>query len=89
MPRMIYTDGFLDDAAGIWSDRVRNRLGRMLAAIEVFPEIGSTDAPLSIRAQYGSNIRKAIVDPFDLVYEFDPEADCVIVYGLIPFREAR
>lgn len=86
---MIYTDGFLDDAARMWSGRARDRLGRMLAAIEAFPEIGSIDVPLSLRAQYGGSIRKAVVDLFDLVYEFDSEADCVIVYGLAPFRAAR
>lgn len=88
MARMIYTDGFLDDAAAIWSDRVRNRLERMLRAIEAFPEIGSPEIPASIQTVYGACVRKAAAEPFDLIYEYDPDADTVIVYGLVPFRAA-
>ena len=88
MPRMIYTDGFLDDAAAIWSDRVQDRLERMLRAIEAFPGIGSPDIPASIQAAYGPRVRKVVVEPFDLIYEYDPDADAVIVYGLVPFRAA-
>ena len=88
MARMIYTDGFLDDAAAIWSGRVQDRLERMLRAIEAFPEIGSPDIPMSIKATYGAHVRKAIVEPVDLIYEYDPDADAVIVYGLVPFRAA-
>ena len=85
---MVYTDGFLDDAAAVWSDRVRGRLERMLRAIEAFPEIGSSDIPASIGAAYGTRVRKAVVEPFDLIYEYDPDADTVIVYGLVPFYAA-
>ena len=88
VPRMVYTDGFLDDAAAIWSDRVQGRLERMLSAIEAFPEIGSPDIPASIRAVYGIGVRKAVVEPFDLIYEYHPDTDTVIVYGLVPLRAA-
>lgn len=89
MSRMVYTEGFLDDAAAVWSGQVRDRLGRMLAAIEAFPEIGSRDIPASLRAQYGDGIRKAVVEPFDLIYEYDSKTDSVIVYGLVHFRAAH
>lgn len=89
MSRMVYTDGFLDDAAAVWSEQVRDRLVRMLAAIETFPEIGSRNIPLSLRTQYGDGIRKAVVEPFDLIYEYDSETDTVIVYGLVHFRAVR
>ena len=88
MSRMVYTEGFLDDAAAVWSGQVRDRLGRMLAAIEAFPEIGSRDNPASLRAQYGDGIRKAVVEPFDLIYEYDSKTDSVIVCGLVHFRAA-
>lgn len=86
--RMVYTDGFLDDAAAVWSDRVQGRLERMLRAIEAFPEIGSPDIPASIQATYVPRVRKAVVEPFDLIYEYDLDTDTVIVYGLVPFRAA-
>ena len=89
MSRMVYTEGFLDDAAAVWSGQVRDRLGRMLAAIEAFPEIGSRDILASLRAQYGDGVRKAVVEPFDLIYEYDSKTDSVIVYGLVHFRAAR
>lgn len=89
MSRMVYTEGFLDDAAAVWSGQVRDRLGRMLAAIEAFTEIGSRDIPASLRAQYGGGVRKAVVEPFDLIYEYDSKTDSVIVYGLVHFRAVR
>lgn len=86
---MIYSEAFLDDAAAVWSPKVRDHLARALAAVESFPEIGSTDVPASIRSQYGEGIRKIVVAPFDLAYEYDAEADAVLVYGLIHYRAAR
>lgn len=85
----MYSEAFLDDAASIWSAGVKGHLMEALRAIESFPEIGSTDLPASIREQYGENVRKFAVRPFDLIYEYDCEADTVLVYGLVPFRRAR
>ena len=86
---MIYTEGFLDDAAAIWSERVKRSLVQALAALESFPEIGSTDVADSIRERYGSEVRKMTVGSFSLVYEYDRTADEVWVYGLVPMRRAR
>ena len=89
MARMIYTEGFLDDAACVYSPKVQADLENALAAIEAFPRIGSADVPSSIREQFGDGVLKAIVKPFDLIYEYLEEADSVVVYGLVPFRAAR
>lgn len=89
MARMIYTEGFLDDAAAIYSPRVRQELLQVLSAIETFPGIGSSAVPTSIQEQYGSGVLKAVIKPFDLVYEYNKEDDIVVVYGLVPFRAAR
>lgn len=88
MPRMIYTEGFLDDAALIYSDRVMSKLSNALNSIEAFPQIGSQMVPSSIKSLYGGRVRKVVVAPFDLVYEYIEDEDAVIVYGLVPFRSA-
>ena len=89
MARIIYTNGFIEDLSFVYSDKVLNDIRKALDAIETFPNIGSSDIPQSVVEDFGSNVRKAIVKPFDLVYEYDEPADTVIVYGLVPFRRAR
>lgn len=89
MARMIYTDGFVEDLSYVYSDRVLNDIRKALDAIETFPKIGSTDIPQSVVDMFGSTVLKAIVKPFDLIYEYDEPADVVVVYALVPFRRAR
>lgn len=86
---MVYTEGFLDDASYIYSDRVRDDLAKALSAIETFPRIGSQAIPASIKQRFGNGVLKFVVKPFDLIYEYFDESDTVVVYGLIPFRAAR
>ncbi len=86
---MIYTEGFLDDASYVYSPRVQDDLANALRSIESFPRIGSSAVPASIKEQFGTGVLKVIVKPFDLIYEYDEEADTVVIYGLIPFRAAR
>lgn len=86
---MVLTEGFLVDASDIWSDAVMDDLKDVLTAIEIFPRIGSRDVPASIRERFGEGVLKAVVPPFDLIYEYDEVADAVTVYGLVHFRQAR
>ena len=76
MPKMIYSDRFIDDASLIWSDKVMSELFTILKNIEAFPEIGS------------SNVRRVVVGPFDLVYEFAEESDTVYIHALVHQRKA-
>ena len=89
MARMIYTEGFLEDASYIWSPKVLDDLTRALEAIETFPKIGSTQIARSIREEFGDSVYKVIVKPFDLIYEYDEAADELIVYGLVHIRQAH
>lgn len=86
MPRVELTQRFVDDASGIWSDRVFDRVYRMVKGLGTFPLIGSTDVPRSITREFGEGVRKCVVPPFDLVYEYDEQSDVVYVYGLVPVR---
>jgi hypothetical protein len=51
--------------------------------------MGSPDVPPSIRKEFGGGILKIVVAPFDLVYEYEPKEDRVIIYALVPCAQAR
>lgn len=87
MPKMIYSDRFIDDASLIWSDRVMSELFTILKNIEAFPEIGSSNVPGSVKDEFGQNVRKVVVGPFDLVYEFAEESDTVYIHALVHQRK--
>ena len=89
MTRMVYAQRFVDDVAQITSDRVYGSLRRTMAAIEAFPRIGSSDVPESVRTLFGDRVRKAVVNPFDVVYEYDDQDDTVLVYALIACKRAK
>ena len=83
MAKLLFSEQFLDDAATISSPRISERLHRILRMLERFPRSGSASVPPSIAEQFGPNIRKCAVNPFDLVYRYDPESDTVFLEGLI------
>ena len=89
MPRVELTERLVGDAAGIWSDRMLDHVYRAVRMLESFPEMGSTDVPPSIVREFGGGVRKCVIAPFDLVYEYDEQADVVYVYALVPCRQAR
>ena len=89
MPRVELTERFIDDASRIWSDRVLDHVRRVIGNLESFSNMGSMDVPTSIAKEFGGGVRKCVVAPFDLVYEYDEQADIVYVYGLVPCVQAR
>ena len=89
MPRVELADRFVEDAAGILSDRVLDHVYEAVKLLQTFPQIGSPDVPTSIITEFGKGIRKYVVAPFDLVYEYDEQANVVYVYGLIPCALAK
>ena len=54
-----------------------------------FPDLGSANVPESIRLRFGGSVRKLMVHPFDVVYEYDRASDRVNVFGLAHQRAAR
>ena len=88
MPKVQLTERFVEDASAIWSDRVLAHVNRVVRLLESFPLMGSTDVPQSIIREFGTNVRKCVIAPFDLVYEYDELHDTVAVYGLVPCAHA-
>lgn len=88
MAEVVLTERFVEDVSEVWSDRVVQRIRRAVELLERFPEMGSMDVPASIRREFGEGIRKYVIPPFDLVYEYDFGTDMVTVYGLIPCAAA-
>ena len=89
MARVELTERFVDDASGIRSDRVLEHVHGVVRNLERFPQMGSTDVPRSIAREFGDDVRKYVVAPFDLVYEYNKDSDVVYVYGLVPCVQAR
>lgn len=85
---MVFAERFLEDASHVWSERLRLSLANVLLNIEAFPEIGSKNLPLSIKEEFGGDVRKVAVSPFDLIYEFKKDENAVFVYALVPMRSA-
>lgn len=89
MASMEYAQGFAADVAQISSQQVEAHLVRVLRMLEAFPLSGSPDVPPSIVREFGPGVRKCVVCPFDLVYEYDDARDVVFVHGLVHQRMAR
>ena len=88
MARMEYAEGFADDLAGVWSAPVAAHVERVLAMLEAFPLSGSPDVPDSVAREFGPQVRKCVVSPFDLACEYDEGEDVVFVHGLVDQRGA-
>lgn len=89
MARLVVTERFIQDTDSVTSARVLDRIDRALRAIETFPESGSPDVPPSVAAEFGEGVRKVVVAPTDIVYEYDRTSDTAFVHGLIPCAMAR
>lgn len=87
MPKVELTERFVNDAAQVWSDKVLDHIYSVITMLERFPQLGSTDIPQSISQEFGVNVRKYVVSPFDLIYEYDEHADVVYLYGLVPCKQ--
>ena len=55
----------------------------MLQTIEKMPRFGSPMVSDSVRRQYGPDVRKALVLPFEIIHEYDQDTDTAYVYTLL------
>lgn len=83
MARLVVFDGFIDARNDVRSERIRWNVDAMLMTIEQMPGVGSSLLPDSIVAEFGANVRKAVVSPFEILYEYDEATDTAYVYALL------
>lgn len=89
MTEIVFTEGFMADAAIVEREEKLDEILDTIALLEDTPEIGSAILPASIRRRYGPQVRKLVVRPFGIIYDYLPEADAVVVLSLIHQRGAR
>lgn len=89
MTALLFSEGFKSDLAQIETNELLNAVFETLELLETIPTLGSKNLPQSVIACYRYSVRKLIVGPFDIIYEFDEEKDIIRVAGLIHQRMAR
>lgn len=77
------------DAAIVEREDKLDEILDTIALLESTPEIGSAILPASIRRRFGPQARKLVVRPFDIIYDYLPKADAVVILALIHQRGAR
>ena len=88
MTKLLYSDRFASDLAGVTSTKIERKIFDILDAVEAAGDIGSKAVPESIRSEFGEGVRKLAVNPFDLVYTYDAERDITFIEALIHQRAA-
>lgn len=86
MTKLLYSDRFASDLAGVTSTKIERKIFDILDAVEAAGDIGSKAVPESIRSEFGAGVRKLAVNPFDLVYTYDAERDIAFIEALIHQR---
>ncbi len=89
MPEILFTEGFLNDIAQVLLASKRKEIMDAISLLSDMPEIGSSIVPQSIRRKYGKTVRKLVVAPFDVVYEYHAERNEVHILALIHQRMAQ
>lgn len=89
MTTLWISGGFKGDLTQIRTDALLEAVFDTLEMLEAIPTLGSTNVPTSIKEKHGSNVRKLVVGPFDVIYEYDKSDDHIKVAGLVYQRMAR
>lgn len=89
MPRLEFSERFVNDMSFIESAKLEARILENLDNIEMFGEFGSSYIPSSIKKDFGEGLRKVAVNPFDLIYTFYKDQDFVRVEALVHQRQVR
>lgn len=89
MSNIDYAEGFFDDMLKVELESKREEILYEIELLEAAPEIGSKILPDSVKLLYGVDVRKLVVNPFDVIYRYLPEEDTVRIMGLLHQRQAR
>ncbi len=89
MASIDFSEGFIEDMLQVLLPSKREEIFDRISLLEHVPEIGSRIVSDVVRLRFGDEVRKLVVNPFDVVYQYYPELDLVYVLGLIHQRDAR
>ena len=79
----------MDDAAVVEREDKLDEILDTISILEVSPEIGSAILSESLRRRFGPQVRKLVVQPFDIIYDYLPKEDTVVILTLVHQRGAR
>ena len=88
MARLVYSDAFIEDMTTVALASERNEIFDKADLLSDFPDLGSANVPSSIRSRFGDSVRKLVVSPFDIVYEYDRASESAYLLGLVHQRAA-
>ena len=88
MARLVYADAFIEDMTAVELSSKRDEIFDKIDLLSDFPDLGSANIPTSIRLRFGNSVRKLVISPFDVVYEYDQASDSVNILGLVHQRAA-
>ncbi len=86
MPRILFSETFLDDFETVHSLRMRDKIRTLLAMIERFPESGSPLVTSHYASRYPGQVRKLVAGNYDLIYTYDKETNCIRLRNLVSQR---
>ena len=84
-----YSDQFLQDAEQIYSPKVADELRNAISLFEIIPTIGSKIVRQSLKEEFGEDIYKWVVGPFDLIYTFNEDLQTIQLHALLPQKMVR
>ena len=88
MPKLVYTDSFAEGYLTVELESKRAEIIESIERLASLPVIGSRNLPASIEKAYGDHVRKLVVKPFDVIYEYDEDADEIRILGIIHAKQA-
>lgn len=88
MARLFYSEAFIEDITGVELTNKRDEIFERVDLLADFPDLGSLNVPDSIRMRFGDSVRKLVISPFDVLYEYDRASESVHILGLVHQRAA-
>ena len=84
-----FSDQFLQDAEQFYSPKVADELRNAISLFEIIPTIGSKIVRKSLKEEFGEDIYKWVVGPFDLIYTFNEDLQTIQLHALLPQKMVR
>ncbi len=84
-----FSEAFVEGMLKVRLESKRNEIFEKIELLAFVPEMGSRILPESVVRRFGREVRKVVIDPFDIIYRYFPEEDLVFVEGLLCQREAQ